>query len=52
MQSLVAVSVAVTAHATEFHVATSGLDTNTCNRTTPLRTIRCAADLTQPTTNA
>jgi len=48
MQSLAAVVVAVTAHATEFHVTTSGLDTNSGTRATPLRTIQRAADLAQP----
>ena len=41
-------TLAVTAHAAEFHVATTGNDTNPGSRLAPLRTIQRAADLAKP----
>ncbi|MFA7006738.1 MAG: DUF1565 domain-containing protein, partial [Verrucomicrobiia bacterium] len=43
-----AVALATTIHAAEFHVATTGNDTNRGTKAAPLRTIQRAADLAQP----
>jgi hypothetical protein len=42
------IALTVTAYATEFHVATTGKDTNTGAKDAPVRTIQRAADLAQP----
>lgn len=44
----IVVTLAVTVHAAEFHVASNGNDTNPGAKTTPLRTIQRAAELAQP----
>lgn len=44
----VAVTLAVTVQAAEFHVASNGNDTNPGAKTAPLRTIQRAAELAQP----
>lgn len=41
-------AIAVTLHATEFHVAISGNDSNAGTKDSPFRTIQHAADLAQP----
>ena len=45
---LLCVLVAAAAHATEFHVATAGNDSNRGTKKAPLRTIQRAADMAQP----
>ena len=45
---LVPLAMLATLHATEFHVATNGIDSNDGSPVAPLRTIQHAADLAQP----
>ena len=45
---LTAVALASTVHAAEFHVATTGQDTNQGTQAAPLHTIQRAAELAQP----